>query len=291
MTRTDPEFEWVDQPGDASIRYLHHGFPSPLVRWHYHDEYELHLITCTHGKVFVGDYIGNFGPNSLVLVGPKLPHNWISQMRRGEQVELRDRVINFSHELVEKGEAAFPEMQRLRPFWVRARHGIEFLDEAVVREAARLMEEVAGTQGFRRLTRFWMLMDLLADCQQYRLLASSGYMPVTDEKTLSRLSRVMDYIFSHYDRELPLEEVAAQVDMTTTYFSRFFRKATGQRFIQFVNGLRISRACELLSQTDLPITEVCFQVGFNNIANFNRRFQAIRGMTPSDYRKAAQALS
>jgi len=50
----------------------------PLVRWHYHEEYELHLILQTRGKVFVGDYIGHFEPGHLVLTGPRLPHNWIS---------------------------------------------------------------------------------------------------------------------------------------------------------------------------------------------------------------------
>ena len=60
------------------VRCLEHGFPNPLVRWHYHEEYELHLIVQTRGKVFVGDYIGHFEPGHLVLTGPRLPHNWIS---------------------------------------------------------------------------------------------------------------------------------------------------------------------------------------------------------------------
>src|SRR5260221_3187099 len=60
------------------IRCLDHGFPTPLARWHYHDEYELHLIVATSGKAFVGDYIGQFQPGHLILTGPRLPHNWIS---------------------------------------------------------------------------------------------------------------------------------------------------------------------------------------------------------------------
>ena len=60
------------------IRCLDHGFPTPLARWHYHDEYELHLIVATSGKAFVGDWIGQFQPGHLVLSGPRLPHNWIS---------------------------------------------------------------------------------------------------------------------------------------------------------------------------------------------------------------------
>ena len=60
------------------VRCLEHGFPTPLARWHYHDEYELHLIVATSGKAFVGDWIGQFQPGHLVLCGPRLPHNWIS---------------------------------------------------------------------------------------------------------------------------------------------------------------------------------------------------------------------
>ncbi len=60
------------------ITCLAHGFPTPLARWHFHDEYELHLITATSGKAFIGDWIGPFQPGHLVLCGPRLPHNWIS---------------------------------------------------------------------------------------------------------------------------------------------------------------------------------------------------------------------
>ena len=81
MTRatriTDPSYELMDDHNGLSIIYRQHGFPCPLVRWHFHKEYELHLIVASSGKVFIGDYIGNFYPESLFLTGPNLPHNWI----------------------------------------------------------------------------------------------------------------------------------------------------------------------------------------------------------------------
>lgn len=285
--RLQPEFEWVDQQGDESIRYLDHGYPSPLVRWHYHEEYDLHLITATSGKVFVGDYIGNFSPNSLILVGPNLPHNWISQLDKGERVELRDRVINFSHEFVKGCESFFPEARLLAPFWERAQYGIEFLNPDSITRAVELFENIATSSGFRRLTRFWTLIELLAGIDDYRVLSSSTYIPITDEKILHRLNQAVNYIFESYDTGISLEEVADHVNMGPTYFSKFFRKATGQRFTEFVNTLRINKACEHLAHTDEPITEICFSVGFNNIANFNRRFFHLKKMTPSDYRKAS----
>ncbi|MFC6671864.1 AraC family transcriptional regulator [Marinobacterium aestuariivivens] len=286
-TQIKPEFEWVDQQGDESIRYLQHGYPCDLVRWHYHKEYELHLIKATSGKVFVGDYIGNFGPNQLILVGPNLPHNWISQMAEGQSVELRDRVINFSQDFIETCAGAIPELQVLEPFWQRARFGIEFLDPDTVAKADSLFEELAASTGFRRLTRFWTLLDLLASTPEYRLLSSTSYIPTTDKKVLEKVNVAIHYILERYDKELSLEDVAAHLDMAPSYFSKFFKKATGHRFIDFVNSLRINRACERLAHTDEPITDICYAVGYNNIANFNRRFHAVKGMTPSEYRRAS----
>lgn len=73
--------------------------------------------------------------------------------------------------------------------------------------------------------------------------------------------------------------------MTPTYFSRFFKQASGRGFVEFVDRLRVSKSCELLSKSDKPVTEVCFESGFNNLSNFNRRFHALKGMPPSQYRR------
>lgn len=285
--RIQPEFEWVDQQAAASIRYLEHGYPSSLVRWHYHDEYELHMITATTGKVFIGDYIGNFSPGSLFLVGPQLPHNWVSQVGREEQVELRDRVVNFSPEFIRGCESVFQEMHSLTSFWKRASYGIEFLDADKIQQALPLFEEIGSSAGLRRLTRFLTLIELLASISEYRVLSSSAYVPIQDPKILDRLNQVFSYIFEHYDSEITLDEIAGHVDMSPTYFSKFFKKSTGQRFVEFVNGMRINKACERLAHTEEPITDICFTVGFNNIANFNRRFFALKEMTPSEYRKSS----
>jgi hypothetical protein len=82
------------------LRCLEHGFPTPLARWHHHDEYELHLIVATSGKAFVGDWIGPFQPGHLVLTGPRLPHNWVSMDLPEGGVPLRDLVIQFPHEQI-----------------------------------------------------------------------------------------------------------------------------------------------------------------------------------------------
>ncbi len=71
---------------DESFKVWSHGYPYRTVRWHFHPEYEIHLITATTGKYFVGDYIGDFEASNLVMTGPNLPHNWVSNVPRGEEV-------------------------------------------------------------------------------------------------------------------------------------------------------------------------------------------------------------
>ncbi|MCS3470196.1 AraC-like DNA-binding protein [Pseudomonas sp. JUb42] len=284
---TDPSYELMDDHNGLSIIYREHGFPCPLVRWHFHKEYELHLIVASSGKVFVGDYIGNFYPQTLFLTGPNLPHNWISQVEEDEVVPKRDMLVNFTDELLESGIQVFTELRTLAPLLERAQYGVEFRCPRTIAQAARLMQKIADTKGITRLGHFLILLELLAASDDYQLLSGTKAPQMADEHSIDRTNRAVDYIFTHYARELPLEEVASYLGMKPTYFSRVFKQATGRSFVEFVNRLRVSKSCELLADGDRPVTDVCFESGFNNISNFNRRFQQLKGMTPSHYRRLA----
>ena len=131
-------------------------------------------------------------------------------------------------------------------------------------------------------------MQELAQWNDYRLLSTVQMNNTASESQQQRINQVVEYINQHCDRPISLLEVAELVGMSESNFSRFFRKATGNRFIEFLNRVRISRACIMLSETNEQITQICYQAGFNNIANFNRRFQELKGVTPREYRQQAQ---
>jgi len=113
MSIMHPQFEVVDR-SNRSIRYLEHGWPTDLCRWHAHEEYELHLIVETRGKAFVGNFIGNFEPGSLFLTGPNLPHNWVTDSVSSEKIEIRDMLVQFSQKSFEKLAEGFPEFSGIR---------------------------------------------------------------------------------------------------------------------------------------------------------------------------------
>ena len=265
-----------------TIRYLEHGFPSELIRWHAHDDYELHFIVATSGKVFVGDYIGSYAAGQLVLTGPRLPHNWLCQSDQ-TPVKTRDMVIRFSHESFANGMKIIPELAEILPLLAKAKSGIEFFGV----ERDYLMEkfaQVRDTQGLMRLAICLPLLETLAHWQNYRLLSTVQIDSKTNESSQRKINTVVDYVSQNYSSDISLADVSNLIGMSDSHFSRFFKKATGNRFVEFVNRVRISRACSLLTETDEQITSICFQVGFNNVANFNRRFQELKGVTPRDFR-------
>ncbi len=283
--RINPEFE-VSDTNSGAIRYLEHGYPSPLVRWHYHNAYELHYIVASSGKVFVGDYIGEFHPGSLILTGPRLPHNWISNTDAEQHYPLRDMVVQFEHALVESTATQIPEFLELLPLLDAARLGIEFPD--VQQQTDYYMRAIRDSSGPSRLGFFCQFMHELTRCRCYKTLSSAHIESNIDDAAVDKINTVVNFMVSHFHENVSLSQAADLVGMNASYFSRFFRKSTGNTFGEFLTQIRIGKACELLSTSDRQITGVCYEVGYNNVANFNRRFLERKQMTPREYRRQAQ---
>jgi len=267
------------------VRCLAHGFPTPLARWHFHDEYELHLITATSGKAFVGDWIGPFHPGHLVLCGPRLPHNWVSHDLPEGGVADRDLVIQFRHEPIAHAAAVIAELAEVMPLLERSRHGIEFFGLGERAHAQWLSTK--RSRGIERFASFCGYLADLARCTDYRLLSNVQMQGEDDAAGLEQINAIVDRITGDVAQPLSAGDAAAELGMSESRFSRFFRRATGNTFTDFVNRVRVNRACHLLMETDRPVTHICYGVGFNNVANFNRRFLEIKGMTPSEFRRQA----
>lgn len=268
------------------IRCLEHGYPTPLARWHCHEEYELHMITATSGKAFVGDWIGQFEPGHVVLCGPKLPHNWISLDIPPEGIEHRDLVIQFQHAPIEQASKTIPEFSELLPLLERARHGIEFF--GLSESAQSHWRHVKESKGARRLAAFLEFMTDLARCTDYRMLSSVQMQGVDNAAELDQINIVVNRITENMALPLTAAQMADDMGMSETRFSRFFKRGTGHSFTDFVNQVRIHRACQLLMSSDHYVTNICYDVGFNNVANFNRRFLELKGTTPTEFRKQAE---
>jgi len=280
-----PALGYESSEDTGVIRCLEHGFPTPLARWHYHDEYELHLIVATSGKAFIGDWIGQFQPGHLVLCGPRLPHNWVSMDLPDGGVAQRDLVIQFPHAPIAAAAEHIPELAEVMPLLERARHGVEFF--GISERAMHHWEQVKANRGLRRFAAYCDFMVDLARCTDYRQLSNVQMQSVDDDAQLDQINAIVGRVIDNVAQPLSAAELAAELGMSESRFSRFFRRATGNTFTDFVNRVRVNRACQLLMDSDRFVTHICYDVGFNNVANFNRRFLEIKGMTPTEFRRQA----
>jgi AraC-like DNA-binding protein len=284
---TAPDFELIVREPHHSFRWNVHGYPYELARWHYHPEYELHLIQRSSGKMFVGDFIGNFQPGTVVLSGPNLPHNWVSDIARGEEVKDRDMLIQFSDELLRNLMRTSPELEELEPLLDDARYGIEFHGDTA-KLCARNLRRIGQATATRRMLLFLETLDELNRSSERRTLSSREYAPTLNHSVSDTINRVINFLIANLAEDIRLPDLAAYCGMSDSLFSRFFKKNTGHGFVRYINRMRINRACVLLTETDKPVTAICFETGFNNLSNFNRQFRAVCGLTPSDYRHQAK---
>ena len=282
-----PDLELVRIPHEASFKVWSHGYPFRTVRWHFHPEYELHLVTNTQGHRYVGDHIAPFGPGDLVLIGPNLPHNWISDVQAGESVSERCHILQFTDAFITGCMEHLPELRALRPLMVEAGRGLLF-EPGVAARVAPLMRDLLTATPTRRIALFMELLDIVgaASCTP---LASIGYRTDTTSYRAATINLALDHIGRNLTRELHEVELAAMCRQSVSTFSRAFHRHTGMKFVQYVNSLRVELACQHLSLDEATITEICYEVGFRNVSNFNRQFLAIKGMSPSRFRALQRA--
>ncbi|MBV9386508.1 MAG: helix-turn-helix transcriptional regulator [Chroococcidiopsidaceae cyanobacterium CP_BM_ER_R8_30] len=104
--------------------------------------------------------------------------------------------------------------------------------------------------------------------------------------THTQLQRTIGYIHTHLDRELSLEQIAAVINISPTYFASLFKCTTRISPHQYVIRQRVKRARVMLSKTDLTIADIALQVGFSSQSHLTQQFKRITGITPNQVRSS-----
>jgi AraC-like DNA-binding protein len=286
LVRRRPPLELVPTTPGLSARWHAHDYPGPYCRWHYHPEHEIHLVRHGTGTSIVGDHVGRFAPGHLVLVGSNLPHHWISDLPPGEHIVGRDVVLQLHPDWLRACEQLLPELGAVRGTFERASRGIEFTGTTASQAAAEL-EAVGWSAGTRRLRHLLELLTILDEAppDEAHLLATPWTPAVDGAEASDLVDRTLTYLFGRVEGEVRMSEAAALVGMSESGFSRAFQRASGTTFTETVRKLRLTHACHLLEQTDLPVATVCRRVGYRNLSNFNRQFRAEHRCTPREHRR------
>jgi transcriptional regulator GlxA family with amidase domain len=109
------------------------------------------------------------------------------------------------------------------------------------------------------------------------------------EETNRRMLRARDAMDRDYAKALDIDALARIAFSSPAHFSRTFRSTFGETPHRYLQRRRVERAMALLVQTDLPVTDICFDVGFNSLGTFSRTFNDIVGESPSSFRENHEA--
>lgn len=109
---------------------------------------------------------------------------------------------------------------------------------------------------------------------------------LSNKKDYAKIERMFVYIHDNFDKNITLEQIAAQFHYSTNYFTKLWKKYIGTSFHQYLNEYRVTVAMKLLKETDLLISDIAYRTGFQSIKSFNRVFKQITHINPTEYREA-----
>lgn len=246
-------------------------------KWHYHPEYELTLITSGSGKRLVGDHYAAFTAGDLVLLGGSLPHTWTSEPARQRASAI---VIQFSETFIAPF-LEYPEGRGILTLLRKSERGLFFGKRTEpVTEKIQHLSQAAGME------KLLALIDVLHHLSKLpaATLSSSVMSPASTDTAEARINKVFQHLYRHYKKPLHIDQFARLIHLSPGAFCKFFKKITGKTFSDYVNDVRISKACTLLLETDRNITHIAYDVGFESITYFNRVFFKKKGSTPRVFR-------
>ena len=252
---------------------------------HSHAEYELNYIENAAGvRRIIGDSVEIIGNYDLTLVaGDKLEHVW--EQHQCKSKNIREITIQFSSDLFLGNLINKNQFDSIRKMLDNAKKGISFPMDAIMKLYSMIDTLASEKEGFYAVIKLMTLLYELSLYNDARVLSSSSFVNIEDGSDSRRISKVHDYINTHYTETIRLDNLANIAGMSSVSFSRFFKLRSGKTISDYIIDIRLGHASRLLVDTTNSIAEICYECGFNNLSNFNRIFKKKKDCSPKEFRE------
>jgi AraC-like DNA-binding protein len=227
----------------------------------------------------------------FALLGPNLPHAWQFEKSNAPGAkDIHSIIVYFREDSLGADFFSRPEAATVRRLLRRATVGLAAKGRTR-RECAAQVQAMAGHTGMQRVIDLLQILHRLATSEEVVPICSVGFTPELPDAEGEKLRRVCALIQERIAEPLHRDEIAAAAHFSPAAFSRFFKARTGKTFHDFVTELRVGRACRLLAERELNITEIAFASGFASVAGFNRCFRRAKRANPTEYRRQLLSLN
>ena len=267
---------YVPMSNDIKVLYKKYTEAHQMNTFHSHNTYEIYYLYSGTRRYIINNKIYDLKSGDIALIDKFNPH--LTKKLHEDAHErfvlyLDDETINLLGENSEK----FIDMIENRlisiPETKRQRVNRLFSDMYKVSRD----ENIFSNQLLRNYT--YELLALI-----YNIIYNQEYEDVM-EFYGKDIDSAITYIFNNYKEKITLEQVADIVNMNPSYFSRYFKKVTGTGFSKYLTAIRIKEASSLLENTDMNISEIAENSGFDTLQHFCNTFKKIKGISANEYRK------
>ena len=253
---------------------------------HCHDIMELNFVENAAGaRRVVGDSSEVIGDCDLVLItSSDLEHVWEQHECKSDDIHevTVQFYIHFEDEHTPFRTNPYKSIYRMM---MRAKRGLAFRMSAIMTIYPRLVKLASIDDKFLMAHELMYILHELSKFDDAYELASSTFAKVEVSSESRRVLKVKEFINTHMNDELRLEQLANLVGMTPTAFSRFFKLRTGKTLSEYIVDIRLGQAARLLVDTADSVSEICWNCGFNTLSNFNRLFRKRKGCSPTEFRE------
>ncbi|RYF98793.1 MAG: AraC family transcriptional regulator, partial [Chitinophagaceae bacterium] len=232
----------------------------------------------------------HFEEGDLVLLGSNFPHVLQENKEFARNNPGRDvfgLIIQFTEDFLGTDFLNKPELKSIDTMLKKSHRAIRFRRSSVNKVAGTLSNMHKLSEP-KKLIALLDVLHTLSEEKGFEYLTSKDYNFETSYDE-DRMRSINEYVYQHFTDHITVKEIATVANMTETSFCRYFKSRTLKHFSRFLNEVRISYACKLLSNTNYSITEVCFESGFNALSYFTRQFKKITGYTPQEFQKLKRA--
>lgn len=250
---------------------------------HWHREVE--LIYVTKGTIALGidDVPYKLSEGEIAFISGGLIHYVLASPGSERLVYQFDLPYFLAGKQQADLQKVLSDLQPVSPQWkseteASVRHLLEGMNQEI--EQRSLGYHVA-----LKAQLFQLLTLLIRDIPK-RTRLSEKMNKLATKDVLEKLDDIFSYVEANYQEVLTLQDIAAVSGYSSFYFTKFFKKNTGKTFLSFLNDYRIDKAKWLLINSDLPVSEIITQTGFESDKTFYRLFKRSMKMAPLEYRNA-----
>ena len=280
-------------PHNLETLCSHIAYPQFVLPLHKHMEYEIMVFTQGSGKQFVGEGVCDFHAGDVALIGSNVPHLHLSDAqlyRQGDCGQVEDdsegQAIQFRPELFPANLDGLPDYQPICNLLAKSQYGVRFYGDGLHDNLMLLMEKFDASTFTRRIICLMQMLDLLCSCKEYRLLSETPYNMANHlEGENEPVDKVYTYLYNHFKEDVRLEDVASYVGQNPTALCRYFKRCARKSIFRCLAEIRIGHSAKLLAYSNLPVSQIAFDSGYNTMSHFISQFKTLMGRTPSEYRE------